>query len=332
MAGRENWLRVSERVYRALLSVYPREFREIYGPHMVQVFRDLCRDEVVRAGYVGLVALWTRTLWDLLSSAFVQRTRVEGGGFVIPFASSPKMVRWGGRLGIIGGLLGLAAVVLSDVGLVYPKEPIINALERYQSGSSPYSPLLLLLHPVVGELLSTIAALLVAVGSLGLYALVSRRSGSTALWGGVLTCLAIASFGVYACSNFYRLLVAFLGNLGQVYTDPLVDMVMLGAAVGLIGYVLLSVVVLEARALGRWSVLPLVLLPLDIVLRLALFSLGLPVSYPGEALESGVGTLLIAESPQIPTHLGNVLLGYLLLRAALREGEAPAEAALRTSG
>jgi hypothetical protein len=241
------------------------------------------------------------------------------------------MVRWGGRAAITGGLLGLAAGVLDDVGLVYLKEPILNALEMYENGSSSYSPLLLLFHPVIGELLNTIAAMLVAVGSLGIYALVSRRSVSMALWGGVLTCLAVASFGLYACSNFYRLLVAFFGNLGQAYTDPLVNLMTLGAVVGIIGYLLLSVVVLETRALGRWSVLPLVLLPLDLVLRFLLFSLGLPMSYPGEALESGVGTLLVVESPQILTHLGNVLLGYLLLRAYVRGAEAPVGARLRPS-
>jgi hypothetical protein len=331
MAGREGLLRASERVYRVLLLVYPREFREAYGSHMVQVFRDLCRDGISRSGYAGLFAVWLRAFWDLVRTALVQRTRLEGGGYVLPFASSPKMVRWGGRAAITGGLLGLAAGVLNDIGLVYPKEPILNALEGYESGSSPYSPVLLLFYPIFGELLNTITALLVTVGSLGLYALVSRRSGSTALWGGVLTCLAVASFGLYACSNFYRLLVAFSGDLGRVHTDPLVNLVTLGAVVGIIGYLLLSVVVLETWALGPWSVLPLVLLPLDLVLCFLLFSLGFPAGYPIEALESGVGMLLLVESPQILTHLGNVLLGYLLLRAYVREAEAPIGARLRPS-
>ena len=36
-------LRLSERVYQALLVVYPAEFRRWYAAHMRQAFRDLCR-------------------------------------------------------------------------------------------------------------------------------------------------------------------------------------------------------------------------------------------------------------------------------------------------
>jgi hypothetical protein len=46
---------VSERVYEMLLVVYPKEFRSEYGLQMVQVFRDLCREELGRGGTVGLV-------------------------------------------------------------------------------------------------------------------------------------------------------------------------------------------------------------------------------------------------------------------------------------
>ncbi len=37
----ERTLAVSEDAYGALLVLYPKEYREEYGPHMVQVFRDL---------------------------------------------------------------------------------------------------------------------------------------------------------------------------------------------------------------------------------------------------------------------------------------------------
>jgi hypothetical protein len=36
-------LAISERVYKALLTAYPKEFRGEYGSQMVQAFRDLCR-------------------------------------------------------------------------------------------------------------------------------------------------------------------------------------------------------------------------------------------------------------------------------------------------
>lgn len=65
--------RVSERVYRVLLIVYPREFRREYGAQMRQVFGDLCREEMRRKQKIGLVRLWIRTVLDLGKSAFAQR-------------------------------------------------------------------------------------------------------------------------------------------------------------------------------------------------------------------------------------------------------------------
>ena len=45
MPGSGRALRFSKRIYRVLLVAYPKEFRREYGSHMVQVFRDLCREE-----------------------------------------------------------------------------------------------------------------------------------------------------------------------------------------------------------------------------------------------------------------------------------------------
>jgi hypothetical protein len=67
--------RVSERVYRALLTVYPREFRREYGAQMRQVFGDLCREALRKNQKRGLVRLWILTVLDLGRSALLQRTR-----------------------------------------------------------------------------------------------------------------------------------------------------------------------------------------------------------------------------------------------------------------
>ena len=50
MVGDKLLLRASLRFYRVLLLAYPREFREEYGPHMEQAFRELCRDEIEMGG------------------------------------------------------------------------------------------------------------------------------------------------------------------------------------------------------------------------------------------------------------------------------------------
>jgi hypothetical protein len=70
-------LRVSERVYRVLLVVYPKEFRDAYGPQMVQVFRDSCREES-RKGGARVVRLWLHTILDLGTTAILERTRATG--------------------------------------------------------------------------------------------------------------------------------------------------------------------------------------------------------------------------------------------------------------
>ena len=69
----ERMLRISERIYSAMLVLYPKEFRDAYGPHMTQVFRDKHREAVERAGVAGLIVLWARTVFDLLFTAFAER-------------------------------------------------------------------------------------------------------------------------------------------------------------------------------------------------------------------------------------------------------------------
>jgi putative ABC transport system permease protein len=52
----------SERIYRWLLGLYPREFREEYGTEMVCLYRD-------RAGHEGALRLWFALLADLFRTA-----------------------------------------------------------------------------------------------------------------------------------------------------------------------------------------------------------------------------------------------------------------------
>jgi hypothetical protein len=55
----------SECVYKALLMVYPKEFRDEYGPQMVRDFRDLCREELERGGVLGLPGCGSAQPWIL---------------------------------------------------------------------------------------------------------------------------------------------------------------------------------------------------------------------------------------------------------------------------
>ena len=62
-----NWMESSATIYSRLLYLYPALVRRNDGEAMMQVFRDLAREEL-RMGMTGLVRLWARTGIDLLKS------------------------------------------------------------------------------------------------------------------------------------------------------------------------------------------------------------------------------------------------------------------------
>lgn len=57
---------VSERLYRALLAMYPRQFRREYGHEMLQTFRTSCRETLRQEGSVSFLRLWGETIYDLV--------------------------------------------------------------------------------------------------------------------------------------------------------------------------------------------------------------------------------------------------------------------------
>jgi hypothetical protein len=74
-------LLVAERLYHILLFAYPAAHRREYGPFMVQLFRDLCRDSYRQKGFVGLLRLWSHVLIDTAVTAVVEHFYAlqEGG-------------------------------------------------------------------------------------------------------------------------------------------------------------------------------------------------------------------------------------------------------------
>jgi capsular polysaccharide biosynthesis protein len=73
MNGRQNEVAPrAARIYGRLLAVYPARHRRQYGPQMVQLFRDQCWDALEREGWVGLVGLWCRVLWDTARTSVVE--------------------------------------------------------------------------------------------------------------------------------------------------------------------------------------------------------------------------------------------------------------------
>lgn len=60
------------RIYRALLRLYPADYRREYAAPMAQLFRDLCRDAYRQHGRVGLARLWRRVLADTVVTAAIE--------------------------------------------------------------------------------------------------------------------------------------------------------------------------------------------------------------------------------------------------------------------
>ena len=66
---RRRLLRISNRTYQLLLAIYPARFRDMYGRHMAQVFRDCCRDAYQQGGGWKVLVLWLVAVYDLMTNA-----------------------------------------------------------------------------------------------------------------------------------------------------------------------------------------------------------------------------------------------------------------------
>jgi hypothetical protein len=115
----ERVLTIFESVYKALRTVYPKEFRDEYGLQMVRDFRDLCQEELERGGAAGFARLWGRTALDLATTALVERSssrvndeevvvterRLAGIGFVLLLAPlyfiSASLLKYGLGVGLL---------------------------------------------------------------------------------------------------------------------------------------------------------------------------------------------------------------------------------------
>ena len=63
---RERWLALSERWFRLLVRLYPRDFRDDMGNGVVETYLDRAREALSRGGAVPLVGVWLRALLDSL--------------------------------------------------------------------------------------------------------------------------------------------------------------------------------------------------------------------------------------------------------------------------
>ena len=57
---------IADRVYRTLLYLYPSEFRQRFGPDMVDFFRDRRRAAHAESGTLGAARVWPRAIADVV--------------------------------------------------------------------------------------------------------------------------------------------------------------------------------------------------------------------------------------------------------------------------
>lgn len=97
-----SWIAHSTRIYRALLMLYPAEYRREYGALMVQVFRDVARDKYGSGGLTGIVLWWCSTLLDLTLTVIEQRKGRFG-------MSKSTFMQLAGVFLIVGGVFCMGA-------------------------------------------------------------------------------------------------------------------------------------------------------------------------------------------------------------------------------
>jgi hypothetical protein len=147
----EEMLASSERVYRWLVKIHPKEFRDEYESEMVQNFRDLCREELDRLSPARMMGLWGRAFLDLAASAAIEHIRRRE-----PMSALDRDLRWDVRYGVqmlwkhslwllkytvlalVGGAVALVLAVWIWSGVrIWQKEKPVNAAWESLTGKAP---------------------------------------------------------------------------------------------------------------------------------------------------------------------------------------------------
>lgn len=71
-------IRISNRIYRMLLHLYPAHHRRDYGEMMADLFDDMCQSTYRQNQHFGMVKLWLRTLKDTAIAAIIEHTERVG--------------------------------------------------------------------------------------------------------------------------------------------------------------------------------------------------------------------------------------------------------------
>jgi hypothetical protein len=171
-------------IYRFLLAVYPKEFRQEYGADMLQVFRDCMLRAYGQDGAFGVFRLWALTLLDLVVSMVEEHLQKE-----TKIMNKNTLIRLSGWALVLAGI-GFISLFLNYYFYTnYPLMHIDNSF--YSEFAYTYG--------------NMVSPFLLSAGMLGLRALYSQSVGSTgknilllgALIGPPLTTLGSINPGTY---------------------------------------------------------------------------------------------------------------------------------------
>ena len=99
-------LAAAERLYGALLVLYPEAFRRRYAAEMRRDFRELSREGLQEEGRTGLAGVWTAAFSDLALTALEERGTMLARNGYLPVAPATA-ARWGALSALLGGILGV---------------------------------------------------------------------------------------------------------------------------------------------------------------------------------------------------------------------------------
>jgi hypothetical protein len=294
---RDRGVWASERVYWALIRLYPEEMRRRYAEEMVRYFGDLCREEWHSRGAKGMVLLWARTLPDLVFSVLKERGTMFTRSAYLPVAPGTA-ARWGALSALLGGSLGVALILANTLAIF---------VQLYWLSGGWFT------LPV-----GIFATLLSVLGTFGLYGTLVARSGrpdALALSGATLAALSAVSFlALYAYTTAEMLGWLWTPSEGMSWWEMYRTMLLHEGGMGAyaLGLLLLGASAFRARLFGRLRALPLVVAPLW------------PASIGLLKLFNMSGMEYLAELSSVLPFFGTALLGWVMLKYHATEHPAAA--------
>src|SRR3990170_4459003 len=193
----------SQRLFSRLLVLFPRGYREEFGPHMSQLFKDCSREALALRGTTGLITLWLATLPDLFKTAFEENFKE------ITHMSKEKFHRLGKWAFVLGAALFLLAFVIGGME-TSTEDPLGGPdalIEYFKLGIGPLAMLLFFvgiasLRSAYGDAAGSVAKAMLSIASIGSGLMLSGEIWWYTFFGGTLfMLLGIGVFGIYCMQH-----------------------------------------------------------------------------------------------------------------------------------